>query len=87
MHLAQERAQLAQYAHIPLGNMSDDWMLAAADALYGRCLRDAKHLLWARDTSLPSMSQATSLAEAAPATSELIAMDVSLPCLTGYTLN
>ena len=33
----QERAQLAAYAHIPIGNMGDDWMLAAADALYGRC--------------------------------------------------
>ena len=72
----QERAQQAAYAHIPLGNMGPDWMLSAADALFGRCLRDAKHLLWARDASLPALSQLPSLAEEDEAQLEPPAMDV-----------
>ena len=74
----QERAQQAAYAHIPLGNMGPDWMLSAADALFGRCLRDAKHLLWARDASLPALSQLPSLAEEDEAQLEPPAMDVRL---------
>ena len=76
MAALQERAQQAAYAHIPLGNMGPDWMLAAADALFGRCLRDAKHLLWARDASLPALSQLPTLAEEDGAQLEPPAMDV-----------
>ena len=46
--------------------------------LGGRCLRDAKHLLWAQDAGLPSMSQLTSLAASPQATLELDTMDVRL---------
>ena len=77
--ILQERAQLAAYAHIPLGNMGPDWELAAADALFGRCLRDAKHLLWARDASLPPLSQLPALAEEDATQLEPPAMDVSPP--------
>ncbi|KAK9798895.1 hypothetical protein WJX73_003389 [Symbiochloris irregularis] len=52
----QERVALARYAHLPLGNIGPDWELAAADALYARCLRDAKHLLWSADPSLPGLA-------------------------------
>ena len=82
----QERAQLAAYAHIPVGNMGDDWMISAADALYGRCLRDAKHLLWAQDVNLPSICQATSLAEPSLAAPDLAPMDVSFVQLRLSTL-
>lgn len=52
----QERVQLARYCHLPVGNMTGDWVLNTADALYARCLRDADHLLWANDPSLPDVA-------------------------------
>ena len=42
----QHRVQVAQYAQLPLGAVKDDWVLSTADALFGRCLRAAGHLLW-----------------------------------------
>lgn len=48
--------QLARYCHLPVGNMTGDWILNTADALYARCLRDADHLLWANDPSLPDVA-------------------------------
>ena len=52
----QERVSLARYCHLPVGNMTGDWILNTADALYARCLRDADHLLWANDSSLPDVA-------------------------------
>lgn len=52
----QERVQLARYCHLPVGNMTGDWILNTADALYARCLRDADHLLWANDPSLSDVA-------------------------------
>ena len=52
----QERVQLARYCHLPVGNMTGDWILNTADALFARCLRDADHLLWASDPSLPDVA-------------------------------
>lgn len=52
----QERVALARYCHLPVGNMTGDWILNTADALYARCLRDADHLLWAVDSSLPDVA-------------------------------
>ncbi|DBA81285.1 TPA: hypothetical protein ACH3X2_006902 [Trebouxia sp. C0005] len=52
----QERVQLARYCHLPIGNMTGDWIQNTADALYARCLRDADHLLWANDPSLPDVA-------------------------------
>lgn len=54
--LMQERVALARYCHLPVGNMTGDWILNTADALYARCLRDADHLLWAVDSSLPDVA-------------------------------
>ena len=50
---------LARYCHLPVGNIGPDWELAAADALFARCLRDAKHLLWTVDPALPDLALAT----------------------------
>ena len=52
----QERVALARYCHLPVGNMTGDWILNTADALFARCLRDADHLLWANDPSLPDVA-------------------------------
>ena len=52
----QERVALARYCHLPVGNMTGDWILNTADALYARCLRDSDHLLWANDSSLPDVA-------------------------------
>ncbi len=52
----QERVELARYCHLPVGNMTGDWILTTADALYARCLRDADYLLWANDPSLPDVA-------------------------------
>lgn len=76
----QERVALARYAHLPLGNIGPDWELAAADALYARCLRDAKHVLWAADPSLPGLAlhgcDSGSLLEEAPEEDECPNMEV-----------
>lgn len=56
MPAPQERVQLARYCHLPVGNMTGDWILNTADALYARCLRDAEHLLWANDPTLPDVA-------------------------------
>ena len=42
----QDRVALAQYAQLPLGAFEEDWALGIADALFGRSLRAAGHLLW-----------------------------------------
>ena len=33
----QHRIELAQYAHLPLGVVKEDWVLSTADALFSRC--------------------------------------------------
>ena len=52
----QGQASLARYCHLPIGNMTGDWILSTADAIYARCLRDAGHLLWMSDSSLPDIA-------------------------------
>ncbi|CAL8464190.1 g3725 [Coccomyxa elongata] len=52
----QDRIELARYAHLPLGNLGGDWMLDVADAHLARCLRDAGHVLWISDPSLPDVA-------------------------------
>jgi len=42
----QSRVRLAQYAQLPLGAIAEDWAVGTADALFGRSLRAAGHLLW-----------------------------------------
>lgn len=54
--------------------MSGDWVLATADAIYARCLRDAGQLLWITDPSLPDVaahSDDSSAAEELLETSQL----------------
>ncbi|KAK9824549.1 hypothetical protein WJX72_011249 [[Myrmecia] bisecta] len=51
----KERIEIARYCHIPVGNMSGDWVLNTADAQFARCLRDADHLLWMVDPTLPDV--------------------------------
>jgi len=36
--------------------MGADWKIHTADAIYARCLRDAGHLLWIADPSLPDVA-------------------------------
>ena len=54
--MVQNQAELARYCHLPIGNMSGDWVLSTADAIYARCLRDAGHLLWIADPALPDVA-------------------------------
>ena len=49
------RLQAAQYAHLPLASIGDDWVLDACDALYARQVRDAGQLLWAEDQNQPDL--------------------------------
>lgn len=53
----RERLALTRYAHVPLANLGGDPSVAIADVLYARCLRDADHALWHRDTSLPDLGE------------------------------
>lgn len=55
-----ERAQVARYAQLPVGNLGADWVLAAWDARFARHLRDQGHLLWAQDPSLPDLGRDSS---------------------------
>ena len=41
---------------MPLGNIGSDWWTDIADALFARALREARHLLWVVDASLPDIS-------------------------------
>ncbi len=52
----QDWVQLARYGHLPVGNLGGDWLLDIADAHFARCLRDAGHLLWITDPSLPDVA-------------------------------
>jgi len=73
---------VARYCHLPVGRLGADWVLDAADALLGRSLRDAGHLLWAADPALPDVAGrgAAAAAEAALA-DEPPSMEVGLlPC-------
>lgn len=55
---------MARYAHLPVGRLGADWMLDTADALFGRSLRDAGHLLWAADPALPDVAGRSAAAAA-----------------------
>ncbi len=70
---------MARYCHLPVGRLGADWVLDAADALLGRSLRDAGHLLWAADPALPDVAGrgAAAAAEAALA-DEPPSMEVGL---------
>lgn len=44
---------MAQYAHIPVGNIVDDISIMALDILYARQLQQKNYLLWASSSSRP----------------------------------
>lgn len=50
-----ERLGVAAYAHLPLGCLSDDWVLETADVLFARRCRDDHCLLWTVDSSVPPL--------------------------------
>lgn len=52
----QEQIEVSRYVHVPVGNASSDWTLHAMDVQYGRCLREARHLLWAVDPRVPDVA-------------------------------
>ena len=81
----QEQVALARYSHLPVGNMAGDWVLNTADALFARCLRDADHLLWVNDPSLPDVAGPASAPEDTTFLLEQPVMEVSshLLCLAG----
>lgn len=74
----QEQAALARYCHLPVGNMTGDWVLNTADALFARCLRDADHLLWVNDPSLPDVAGPASSPEDSRFLLEQPPMEVSV---------
>ena len=51
----RNRVELARYAHVPLSDLQGDPTVAVADVLFARNLRDANHLLWMLDESLPDL--------------------------------
>lgn len=51
----REKVALTRYAHVPLAHLGGDHNLAIADMLFARNLRDADHLLWCLDPSLPDL--------------------------------
>lgn len=51
----RERAALAAYAHVPLGNFGPDAAVCVADAFFARALRDAGHVLWASPAGEPDV--------------------------------
>ena len=53
---AQAQAEIARYCQVPLSHLGADWVLDAADAMYARFLREAGHLLWISDPSLPDVA-------------------------------
>jgi DNA polymerase epsilon subunit 1 len=61
-----ERAALAAYAHVPLANLGTDWVITAADAFFGRALRDAQHVLWSSPTGEPDLGGGSADAAGAP---------------------
>lgn len=50
-----ERLGVAAYAHLPLGCLTDDWVLDTADMLFARRCRDDQCLLWTVDSTVPPL--------------------------------
>lgn len=55
----RERVALTRYAHVPLASLGGDPVMAIADILYARNLRDSGHLLWIKDHALPDPGNST----------------------------
>jgi len=64
--------------------MGVDWVIPTADAIYARCLRDAGHLLWISDPSLPDVAARSSDSNVAEELLEKsqLSMEVATLCKT-----
>ncbi|KAG1663133.1 hypothetical protein FOA52_000655 [Chlamydomonas sp. UWO 241] len=51
----RERAGMCRYAQVPLSDLGGDTAVAVADVMLARSLREAQHVLWVRDPSLPDL--------------------------------
>ena len=51
----KSRLERARYAHVPMGNLSNDPSSEMADVLYSRLLWTNKHLLWMSPGALPDL--------------------------------
>lgn len=51
----QTQLELAQYIHVPVGNIPSDPTLFAADVFYSRHLQKHNHLLWMSPTDRPDL--------------------------------
>jgi len=51
----QNQLELAQYIHVPVGNIPSDPTLFAADVFYSRHLQKHNHLLWMSPTDRPDL--------------------------------
>lgn len=51
----RERILLSRYAHVPVGNFENDWLLFTIDAFFSRDLRDHKQILWISDDGIPDL--------------------------------
>ena len=49
------RVAVARYAHVPLGNLGQDWCLHTADVFFARALRDNDQLLWTGAGGAPDL--------------------------------
>ena len=66
---------MARFAHLPLGALAADWVLGTSDALFARCLREAGHLLWIEDATLPDLAGKGDADSAAPSPEDMLALD------------
>ena len=73
--MPQHRIELARFAHLPLGALAADWVIDTADALFARCLRDAGHVLWAEDATLPDLAGKGGADAAPPTAEDMLALD------------
>jgi DNA polymerase epsilon subunit 1 len=51
----EERLRCSRYAHMPVGNMSDDFAVSMSDMFFARLLDHNNHLLWCSPTSKPDL--------------------------------
>jgi|TARA_B110000967_G_scaffold122316_1_gene124828 DNA polymerase epsilon subunit 1 len=50
-----QRVAISRYAHIPIGNLKQDWCLHVADTFFARALRDDGQLLWTGVAGAPDL--------------------------------
>ena len=78
-----ERLGVAAYAHLPLGCLSDDWVLDTADVLFARRCRDDRVVLWTVDSSVPPLVASARTAEVGGVDSTVAEVCVVIWCGPG----